>query len=131
MVPRDLPLTQEGQRTFSSLEREMEEPLLTSKKKRVLVAAALEAGRVWSFLIPAKSYEVWTLLGLGQNDWIRDFILPQKIFSQPFAQAKKALKKDEKIPVTVRKDGDCFVLSIHGSDPVDITDLESNYEPLQ
>ena len=131
LVPRDLALTQEGQRTFSSLERELEEPLLTAKKKRVFVTFAQDSGSTWSFLIPAKSYEVWTLLGLSENNWMHDFILPQKIFSQPFAQAKKSLKKDEKIPVTLRKDGDRYLLSIHGSDPVDITDLQSNYEPLQ
>jgi hypothetical protein len=41
------------------------------------------------------------------------------------------LKKDEKIPVTVSKTGDRFLLSIHGSEPADITSLQSNYEPLK
>jgi tryptophanyl-tRNA synthetase len=131
IVPRDVSLTQVGQPTFSSLDRELEEPLLTAKKKRVIVAVAQEENGVWSFQIPAKSYEVWALLILAKSSWLNDFILPQKVFSQAFAQAKKSLKKDEKIPVTVRKDNDCFLLSIHGSDSVDITDLLSNYEPLK
>jgi len=41
------------------------------------------------------------------------------------------LKKDEKIPVVLRRDGDRFLLSIHGSDPVDVTEMRGNYEPLQ
>jgi len=41
------------------------------------------------------------------------------------------LKKDEKIPVTVRKDGSQFLLSIHGSEPIDITELQGNYDPLK
>jgi hypothetical protein len=41
------------------------------------------------------------------------------------------LKKDEKIPVSIRSDGDRFLLSIHGSEPVDIAELRSNYEPLR
>jgi hypothetical protein len=31
----------------------------------------------------------------------------------------------------LRKDGERFLLSIHGSEPVDITELRSNYEPLK
>jgi tryptophanyl-tRNA synthetase len=131
LVPRDVSLTQEGQLTFATLERELEEPLLTAKKKRVFVSAAVEADEAWEFLIPAKSYEVWTLLGWDRNLWLEDFILPQKVFSQPFAQAKKSLKKDEKIPVTLRRDGERFLLSIHNSEAVDVTDLRSNYTPLQ
>jgi tryptophanyl-tRNA synthetase len=131
LVPREIPLTQESQRSFSSLERELEEPLLTSKKKRVFVTAAQEVAGEWKFLVPAKSYEVWTLMGLTETGWLNDFILPQKVFSQSFAKAKKSLKKDEKIPVTVSKTGDRFLLSIHGSEPADITSLQSNYEPLK
>jgi len=131
LVPRDIPLTQENQRTFATLERELEEPLITAKKKRVFVTAATEDENVWNFLVPAKSYEVWTLLSWNRNLWLEDFILPQKVFSQPFAQAKKALKKDEKIPVVLRRDGERFLLSIHGSDPVDVTEMRGNYEPLQ
>jgi tryptophanyl-tRNA synthetase len=131
LVPRDVSLAQEGQLTFATLERELEEPLISAKKKRVFVTAAAEADEVWNFLIPAKSYEVWTLLAWDRNLWLEDFILPQKVFSQPFAQAKKSLKKDEKIPVTLRRDGDRFLLSIHGSESVDVTELRSNYAPLQ
>ena len=129
-VPRDIPLS-ESNLMFTTFERELEEPLITAKKKRVFVTAAIEVDEAWNFLIPAKSYEVWTLLGLGRNRWLEDFILPQKVFSQPFAQAKKSLKKDEKIPVVLRRDGDRFLLSIHGSEPVDVTELRSNYAPLQ
>jgi tryptophanyl-tRNA synthetase len=130
LVPRDIPLSLSNL-AFATIEREMEEPLLSVKKKRVFVTATRQQDSEWSFLIPAKSYEVWTLLGLSDKLWLEAFNLPQKVFSQPFAQAKKSLKKDEKIPVLLRKDGERFLLSIHGSDPVDVTGMRGNYEPLQ
>jgi hypothetical protein len=130
LVPRDAPLTKSNL-VFTSLDRELEEPLLSVKKKRILATAALEQSGEWHFVIPAKSYEVWTLLCLSSKSWLDDFILPQKVFSQPFAKAKKALKKDEKIPVSLRKEGDRYLLTIHDSQPVDVTDLRGNYEPLQ
>ena len=106
---------------------------LTSKKKRVLVRAGISnpIDKLWSFEVPQKSYEVWVLLFRDGKNWLEDFVLPQKYFSQGFAKAKKSLKKDEKIPVTVRKDGSQFLLSIHGSEPIDITELQSNYDPLK
>jgi tryptophanyl-tRNA synthetase len=135
LVPRDVSLSQESNRVFASLERELEEPFLTAKKKRVFVATSRDEQPVageWRFEIPAKSYEVWTLLCWSkEGSWLHDFVIPQKVFSQPFAKAKKSLKKDEKIPVTVHKDGDSFLLSIHESEPVAITDLQTSYEPLQ
>jgi hypothetical protein len=133
IVPRDVVL-QGGGTAFTTLERELEEPLLSAKKKRILTAISKDdrKSEEWNFAVAAKSYEVWVLLCFRKDDaWLQDFVVPQKYYSQAFAQAKKSLKKDEKIPVTVRKDGDRFLLSIHGSAPVDITDLESNYEPLQ
>jgi tryptophanyl-tRNA synthetase len=134
LLPREVQLSQESNRVFTSVERELEEPFLSSKKKRVFVTASRETDTAesWCFEIPAKSYEVWTLLCWQiSNKWLRDFAVPQKYFSQPFAAAKKKLKKDEKIPVTISHDGDRFLLSIHGSEPIDITALESNYEPLK
>jgi len=134
IVPREVQLSQDSQIVFSSPERELEEPFLTARKKRVFVAASRDeqTGGSWEFEIPAKSYEVWTLLAWQKESYrLHDFILPQKVFSLPFSKAKKSLKKDEKIPVTVRKEGDRFLLSIHGSESVDITELLSNYEPLQ
>jgi tryptophanyl-tRNA synthetase len=106
---------------------------LTSKKKRVLATAGISDldGKLWSFEIPQKSYEVWVLLCRDDKNWLEDFVLPQKYFSQPFAKAKKSLKKDEKIPVIMRKDGERFLLSIHGSEPVDVTELRGNNEPLK
>jgi tryptophanyl-tRNA synthetase len=143
-IKRNITLTQEANRQFDSIERELEEPALTSKGKRVLIDSdcivadatnsTVLTNPEWNFSIPPKSFEVWALL-VGTN-WegdlyLDDFILPQKVFSQSFAQAKKSLKKDEKIPISLRKDGERFLLSIHGSEPVDITELRSNYEPLK
>jgi len=106
---------------------------LTSKKKRVFVTAGISdpVGKLWSFEVPQKSYEVWVLLFRDESNRLEDFVLPQKFFSQPYAKAKKSLKKDEKIPLSLRKDGERFLLSIHGSEPVDVTELCGNYEPLK
>jgi len=129
---RDIPLKEAARETFATEERFLEEPLLTANKKRVLVAAPDSLANDLNFEIPAKSYEVWVLLRLNSRDGlISDFILPQKVFSQPFAKAKKSLKKDERIPATIREDGGRFLLSIHGSEPIDITELQSNYDPLK
>jgi hypothetical protein len=113
-------------------ERELEEPFVTTKNKRVFVSTQYETGNDGSFRfsIPPRSYEAWALLCWDRTFFLSDFVIPQKYYSQSFAQAKKSLKKDEKIPVTIRKDGERFLLSIHGSDPVDVTELRSNYEPL-
>jgi tryptophanyl-tRNA synthetase len=109
-----------------------DEMWLTSKKKRVLPIAGTysQNEKIWSFEVPQKTYEVWVLLGRDDKNWLENFVIPQKYYSQAFAQAKKSLKKDEKIPVTVQKVDNRFLFSIHGSEPVDITELESNYAPL-
>ncbi len=122
LLPKEIAITVDPDETW-----------LTSKKKRVLATAGTFCLREeqWSFEIPQKSYEVWVLLCRDDKNWLKDFILPQKYFSQPFAQAKKSLKKDEKIPVLLRKNGERFLLSIHGSEPFDITELHSNYGPLE
>jgi tryptophanyl-tRNA synthetase len=128
----DIPLKEAVRETFATEERFLEEPLLTASKKRVLVIAIYPQSAEMRFEIPAKSYEVWVFLGRNRNDGkISDFILPQKIFSEHFAKAKKSLKKDEKIPVFIREQGDRFLLSIHESNPIDITEFQSNYEPLK
>jgi len=140
MVPREISLSESKIEFGNNIARELEEPLITTSGKRVLTTVSEQdhsAG--WQFYVPQKSYEVWVLLSYRDkvsvsNHYDREitaFILPQKVFSQPFAKAKKSLKKDEKIPVTIRKDGDRFLLSIHGSELVDITDLQSNYDPLR
>jgi len=134
LVPRDISLSQESNRVFNSLDRELDEPFLSAKKKRVFVTTSRDevTPDEWLFEVPAKSYEVWTLLCWPKKDyWLNDFVTPQKFYSQAFAKAKKSLKKDEKIAVKVRQEGDRFLLSIHGSEPVDITELRSNYEPLK
>jgi len=139
LVKRDVHLKFEANRIFDSVEREIEEPVITPKGKRVFIDSSCidpvgSLSPVWHFAIPQKSFEVWVLLNLDMNRQLlkgNGYVIPQKIFSQPFAQAKKSLKKDEKIPVSLRKDGERFLLSIHGSEPVDVTELRGNYEPLK
>jgi hypothetical protein len=133
-LPREIALSQESNRVFTSLDRELEEPFLSTKKKRVFVTTSRDnkTEDEWEFDIPSRSYEVWTLLcWRKENKHLYDFVVPQKVFSQPFAKAKKSLKKDEKIPVLLRREGERFLLTIHGSEPVGVTEMRGNYEPLQ
>ncbi|MGD0830217.1 MAG: tryptophan--tRNA ligase [Terracidiphilus sp.] len=142
LLPREVQLGQESNRVFTSLERELEEPFISAKKKRVLVTAAREAdgGGKWEFEIPAKSYEVWTLLCWNEKYWLDDFVIPQKFYAQPFAQAKK-LAKDKPIRLAVRKDGEGWKMEFvdlaarqvgdeKASGPIGITELRGNFAPL-
>jgi hypothetical protein len=87
----------------------------------------------WHFDIPAKSYEIWALLCWRKQDyWVDDFVIPQKYFSQAFALAKKSLKKDQKIQAkVVRDEGNRFFLGVAGSNLTAVTELRSNYGPLE
>jgi tryptophanyl-tRNA synthetase len=154
IIPYDVSLSQEGNRTFASLDRELEEPFVTSKKKRLLLGtpAVFEEATPqypdgWHFLIPPRSYEVWTLICLDREaNQLYDFVIPQHVYAQYFAQAKRALKKDESIHVIVRKTNSGWKLSfvdLKGRDeaqssivitpfePVDINGFLSNYQPLR
>jgi tryptophanyl-tRNA synthetase len=136
MVPYDIPLTQESNRVFTSIEREVEEPFLTVKKKRVFVTTSRETddGNKWKFEIPTKTYEIWVLLCWHQDLHLGAFVVPQKIFSQDFARVKKSLKKEDKISVLVSVDPRNNRFFLRFSDLVetqDITDLKNNYEPLR
>jgi tryptophanyl-tRNA synthetase len=148
LVPRDIVLLQESNRIFPSLERELEEPYLTSKKKRVFVTASQGDADGWHFRIPAKSYEVWTLLCWHPDFKLDDFVIPQKYYAQPFAQAKKAAKT-ETIHVRVSKSfegkwnlefvnllkqervGNAVSAQTHEPEIADISELLGNYSPLQ
>jgi len=133
LVPRDILLSQESNRVFVSMERELEEPYINAKKKRILVTTSREVMNKWHFEIPARSYEVWTMLCWREEDyWLYDFVIPQKFFAQEFSVAKKTLKKDDKIGVTIaRVEDNHFLLGIGDQTPKRIDDLRSNYEPLQ
>ena len=134
LVPRDFQLTQESNRVFSTLDRENEEPFLSAKKKRIFVTTSREsdAGNLWEFEIPSRSYEVWSLLCWHRGTFVlKDFIVPQKFFSQAVAIAKRSLAKDAKIPVVVRRtEGNRYQLGINGETPRDITEQLSVYDPL-
>ena len=136
LIPYDLRLSQEGNRTFASIERELEEPYLTVKKKRVLVTAATEDAGSWSFQIPAKSYEIWVLLCWQSDLKLEAVILPQKVFSQEFARAKKLVAKDGKIAISIQADPDKARIFLHFSDNPggtvqEITEYRNNLDPLR
>jgi tryptophanyl-tRNA synthetase len=135
LVPYEIHLSEESNRVFTTVERELEEPFLTVKKKRVFVTTSRDVFQPdkWEFEIPARSYEIWTLLcWRAQDKTLHDFVVPQKAFSFDFSSAKKLLKKDAKVPVSIqRTEGNHFVLSIDGKTGKDITLFEQDYEPLK
>jgi len=135
LIPYDIPLSQESNRVFSTVERDLEEPFLTAKKKRVFVTTARDIGQAdkWEFEIPPRSYEIWILLCWRKVDKkIFDFAIPQKVFSADFSLARKTLKKGEKILIgMVRTEDNRFHLSIAGRTAREITAFERDYEPLR
>ena len=134
LVPYDVQLSQESNRVFTTAERELEEPFLTSKKKRVFVSTSRDDKQAdkWEFEIPPRSYEIWTLLCWRNEDKsVHDFPVTQKYFSPEFALVRKSLKKDERVPVTVQRTaGNRYFLSIGDKTGKDITDLQCDYTPL-
>ncbi len=135
LIPYDIPLSQESNRIFSTIERELEEPFLAAKKKRVFVTTARDVNQAdkWEFEIPARSYEIWTLLCWRSSDKrLHDFVVPQKVFLSEFSLAKRSMKKEEKIQVSIlRTEGNRFFLSIAGKTGKDITVFEHDYESLR
>ena len=87
LVPYEIHLSQESNRVFTTIERDLEEPFLTAKKKRVFVTTSRDVTQAdkWEFEIPARSYEIWTLLCWRAEDkMLHDFVVPQKVFSFRF-----------------------------------------------
>ena len=131
---RDIPLKETDSGRFATPERFLEEPILTSKGKRVFAVAAWdgnENANPWTFEVPPRSYEVWALLclNLGSGE-LHDFVVPQKYFNSPFSQAKKALTKDQKIPIRIMREHGRFHLAIGNGNFQNITELKGNYDPL-
>lgn len=136
LAPRDVALSEESNRVFTSLERELEEPFLSPKKKRIFVSTSrdeLLGSDMWRFEIPARSYEIWMLLCWQKEDYrLLDFCIPQRVFATAFAATKKLAGKDGKIIVLVqREDENRFLLRIGGNDAGDVTSLLRNYDPIQ
>ncbi len=145
VLPRDIHLTREANRVFPTIRRELEEPFITTKKKRVLatIQTAVREPGGWHFRIPSKTYEVWVLLCWDEKYRLNDFVIPQKFYAQQFAQAKKA-SKDSDIHVLIWKLNGRWNLSFaplqrqvgnanvsDAVDPIDITELLGKYDSLQ
>jgi tryptophanyl-tRNA synthetase len=152
MVPREIDLKRPAE-GFGSEERYLEEPFMTPSGKRLLVRVCdqspgvhmTEQGivRTWSCDIPQRTYEVWVLLTYeGESVPLRystgscsgtlsAFIVPQRIFSRQFAQARKALAKNQRVSAKVMRDqSNHYFLQIGASNYTGITSMQNNYEPL-
>ena len=136
ILPHDIPLSQEANRHFHSIQRELEEPLLTSRNKRILAAVPVHLSlseQQWTFNIPLRSYELWVLLIWNPDSkFIEDFIVPQKYFSKALAALKKnAAEYSLGYPVTMNSINGRYTMQIGPEgEPFDITELRRNYKPL-
>jgi tryptophanyl-tRNA synthetase len=153
ILPFDVPLRQEANRNFKSIERELEEPLLTRKGKRVYVGSSRAATgeNALVFDIPLRSYEVWVLLLWHGDKRLNDFVIPQKYFIGAYSAWKNYFADPSKLPfedqnvfkaygpgpgevkVTVRIDaeGNKFTMRPTPFSRKDITELLADYGPLQ
>ena len=124
----------ESNREFTTIDRELEEPFITAKKKRVFVSTSRDIlmRNRWHFEIPLRSYEVWTLLCWSdETRALYDFPVPQKTFSSDFAMARR-VKKDGKIPVQIdRTEEGKFTLTIAAREVADISAFQGDYAPLK
>ena len=139
ILPYDIPLSEEANRKFASIERELEEPFLTQKKKRVWVGAPTNMHgdhRQWSFLVPLKSYEVWVLLLYEDGSHLNDVIVPQKYFASVVAEVKQEFpawkQTHQAIEVLVIREGEKTKMKVGERGQMqNVTELLRNYSPLQ
>ena len=129
----------------SNLRESSEHQYITGRNKRVLVLAARQEPDGWHFRVPKKSFEVWSLLCWESSFVLDDFVIPQSFFAKAFSKLKKTTKENS-IHVRIWKSAEKWKLSFVGEephqeigmaivtdarDPVDISPLASNYEPLR
>ena len=149
MVPRDIGLKRPAT-NYENFERSLEEPYMTQAGKRVLVSVCEGTPKseltihgqalTWAFRIPQRSYEVWTLLLYrGVSASIRDrggeilaIIIPQKVFSQGFALARRSIGKGDRLPISIAKTQNSrFYLELGPEQTCEVTQWRGNYDPLR
>ncbi len=133
---QDFALSQEANRSFHSMERELEEPLLTRANKRLFVTSPTEmdaAENAWQFRIPLKTFEIWVLLLWDEaTRHLEDLVVPQKFFAQPFAAFKKQNKGTANgLEVRIIRSDQRYWMRIGDGVAVDVTALHRAYEPLR
>jgi hypothetical protein len=134
LANKGISLSQVGNFANFMPERELEEPFVTPKKKRVFVAtqSISDDDDIFTFRIPQKSYEAWALLCWDKNTFLlSDLVIPQKFYSQLFLRARGTLSKDDRVSVSIRKEGSRTLMNIGTSEPIDVTSLLGNYDPLK
>ena len=133
LAKKGISLSQVGNFANFMPERELEEPFVTPRKKRVFVTTQSITGDddTYFFRIPQKSYEAWALLCWDKKTFfLTDNVVPQKFYAQQFSNARKTLSKDERVSVAIRKEGGRNLMSVGTSEPIDVTSLIGNYDPL-
>jgi tryptophanyl-tRNA synthetase len=112
----------------AALKQDTEGVWLTRNNRRVFVAAAPQSpGKTsWEFSVKPKSYEILVLLCWGEDFFLHDFVVPQKLYLVPWTAAKKASGKDD-IHFGVERIDDRYMLQLPNSPPIDITETEASY----
>ena len=114
------------------LKKDSDTVLLTTNARRVFVAAGaqLAGDETWTFSAKPKSYEVMVLLCWDEAFRLHDFVIPQKLYVEPWTAAKKAAGKDSVVFSVAREDGR-FVLRLPGATSgIDISENEARYRIL-
>lgn len=120
ILPTDIVLKMDSPRVY-----------VTAHRKRTILTTSRElASGLWEFDLAPKSYEMLTLLCWGSDFILRDFVVPQRVYLEPWTAAKRADKKKQ-IHFSVIQEGQEFFLEMPGAPRIPITEYQSNYELLR
>lgn len=113
----------------TALKQDTEGVWLTRNHRRVFAAVGKQnfGEQSWSFSVKPKSYEILVLLCWGEDHFIHDFVVPQKLYISQWTAAKKASGKND-IQFRVERSNDKYLLQLPNSAAIDITDTEAKYE---
>jgi len=105
---------------------------LTLNNRRVCVTAAFQSGEepTWLFAVKPKAYEVLIPLCWGNDDRLHDFVVPQKMYLEPWIIAKKAAGKEALTFSVTENEGHFFLHIANAEKGIDITETERNYAIL-
>ena len=115
--------------TDAALKQDSEGVWLTRNNRRVFATAAIQqpGSNEWHFSVKPKSYEILVLLCWGLDFLLRDFVIPQKLYLNPWTAGKRASGGKTLINFWVYRDGDQFHLQFADSAPILISETEASY----
>jgi tryptophanyl-tRNA synthetase len=101
---------------------------LTRNNQRVFVAVSRQrpGSESWDFSVKPKSYEILVLLCWGEDLVLHDFVVPQKLYVEPWTRAKKHGGSNNLDFWISRIEGTYF-LQLPNAQPIDISETEGTY----